>query len=47
MIDDKIKEILSEAAEATNDGNQYITVLAALPLWNDVDERWNRYIEIL
>ena len=35
----KIEEILSEAAEATNDGNQYITVLAALPIWNDVDER--------
>ena len=35
----RIKEILSEAAEAINDGNQYVTVLAALPIWNDVDER--------
>ena len=35
----RIKEILSEAAEAINDGNQYVTVLAALPIWNDVYER--------
>lgn len=35
----KIKDILSEAVEAINEGNQYVTVLAALPIWNDVDER--------
>ncbi len=34
----KIKDILSEAVEAVNDGNQYVTVFAALPIWNDADE---------